>query len=67
MIETILEFVRAFEWRELVFLLAIFLVAGTIKGFLGIGLPAAAMAFLTLIMPPAEASCAYARSLPRLN
>ena len=32
--------------------LAIFLFAGIIKGFLGIGLPAAAMAFLTLVMDP---------------
>ena len=31
---------------------AIFLFAGVIKGFLGIGLPAAAMAFLTLVMDP---------------
>ena len=29
--------------------LAIFLFAGIVKGFLGIGLPAAAMAFLTLV------------------
>ncbi len=33
----------------------IFLLAGIVKGFLGIGLPAAAMAFLTLIIPPTEA------------
>lgn len=33
----------------------IFLGAAIIKGFLGIGLPAAAMAFLTLLMPPTEA------------
>ena len=32
--------------------MAIFLFAGIIKGFLGIGLPAAAMAFLTLVMDP---------------
>ena len=31
------------------------LVSGLIKGFLGIGLPAAGMALLTLIMPPTEA------------
>ena len=36
-------------------LAAIFLVAGTIKGFLGIGLPAAAMGLLTLILPPTQA------------
>ena len=35
--------------------MAIFLFAGIIKGFLGIGLPAAAMAFLTLVMDPAIA------------
>ena len=34
---------------------AIFLLAGTIKGFLGIGLPAAAMGLLTLFIPPTEA------------
>ena len=34
---------------------AIFLLAGTIKGFLGIGLPASAMGFLTLFIPPTEA------------
>ena len=32
--------------------LAIFLFAGIVKGFLGIGLPAAAMALLTLVMDP---------------
>ena len=34
---------------------AIFLFAGIIKGFLGIGLPAAAMGLLTLLVPPTEA------------
>ncbi|NKB54253.1 MAG: TSUP family transporter [Rhizobiaceae bacterium] len=34
---------------------AIFLLAGIIKGFLGIGLPAAAVGLLTLFVPPAEA------------
>ena len=33
----------------------IFLLAGTIKGFLGIGLPAAAMGLLTLFIAPTEA------------
>ena len=36
-------------------LVVIFLLAGIIKGFLGIGMPAAAMGFLTLFLPPAEA------------
>ena len=36
-------------------LLLIFLFSGIIKGFLGIGLPTAAMAFLTLVMEPTEA------------
>ena len=35
--------------------MAIFLFAGVIKGFLGIGLPAAAMAFLILVMDPKSA------------
>ena len=34
---------------------AVFLVSGVIKGFLGIGLPASAMGFLTLYLPPTEA------------
>ncbi|MEK9856229.1 MAG: sulfite exporter TauE/SafE family protein [Rhodobiaceae bacterium] len=33
----------------------IFVFAGIVKGFLGIGLPAAAMGLLTLIFPPTEA------------
>jgi len=33
----------------------IFLFAAIVKGFLGIGLPAAAMALLTLLMPPQDA------------
>jgi uncharacterized membrane protein YfcA len=41
---------------ELLALIVIFLLlSGIIKGFLGIGLPAAGMALLTLIMPPTEA------------
>ena len=36
-------------------ILLIFFVAGIVKGFLGIGLPAAAMAFLTLIIAPKTA------------
>ena len=39
----------------LVAVFAVFFVSGIIKGFLGIGLPAAAMAFLTLVMEPTEA------------
>lgn len=35
--------------------MVIFLFAGIVKGFLGIGLPAAAMALLTLILPPTDA------------
>jgi len=35
--------------------MAIFLFAGIIKGFLGIGLPAASMAFLTLVVDPTSA------------
>ncbi len=36
-------------------MLLIFLFSGLVKGFLGIGLPTAAMAFLTLVMEPTEA------------
>jgi uncharacterized membrane protein YfcA len=38
-----------------VLILLVFFVAGIVKGFLGIGLPAAAMAFLTLIIAPKTA------------
>ncbi|MEP0942122.1 MAG: sulfite exporter TauE/SafE family protein [Rhizobiaceae bacterium] len=38
-----------------VFLIVIFLLAGIVKGFLGIGMPAAAMGLMTLILPPTEA------------
>ena len=34
---------------------AVLLLAGIVKGFLGIGLPAAAMGLLTLVLPPTEA------------
>ena len=37
------------------YLAVVFLVAGVVKGFLGIGLPAAAMALLTLYLEPTEA------------
>ncbi|MDA9929798.1 sulfite exporter TauE/SafE family protein [Alphaproteobacteria bacterium] len=39
----------------IVAVIAIFLISGIVKGFLGIGLPAAGMALLTLIMSPTEA------------
>lgn len=40
---------------QVAILVLIFLGAAIVKGFLGIGLPAASMAFLTLVMPPQEA------------
>ena len=43
------------EPAEMVLVVGIFFIAALIKGFLGIGLPAAAMAFLTLIMEPTTA------------
>ncbi len=43
------------DLAETALIAVIFLGAAVIKGFLGIGLPAAAMAFLTLLMPPTEA------------
>ena len=43
------------EPAEMVLVAGIFFIAALIKGFLGIGLPAAAMAFLTLIMEPTTA------------
>ena len=55
MMEVITTLVRDFDPGQAVQLVLIFLFAAIVKGFLGIGLPAASMAFLTLIMPPAEA------------
>lgn len=52
MLET---FVPDLDPVQLVSMLAVFLIAGTIKGFLGIGLPAAAMGLLTFVMAPTEA------------
>jgi len=53
--ETIAALAQNFDALQTAQLVVIFLFAAIIKGFLGIGLPAAAMAFLTLIMPPTEA------------
>lgn len=53
--ETITALVQNFDVQQSAQLFVIFLFASIVKGFLGIGLPAAAMAFLTLIMPPTEA------------
>lgn len=53
--ETIATLIQNFEALQTAKIVLIFLVAAIVKGFLGIGLPAAAMAFLTLIMPPTEA------------
>ncbi len=53
--ETIAALVQNFDALQTVQLVLIFLFAAIVKGFLGIGLPAAAMAFLTLVMPPTEA------------
>lgn len=40
---------------EIVALAVVFVFAGIVKGFLGIGLPAASMGLLTLFLPPTEA------------
>jgi len=53
--ETIAALVQNFDAMQTAQLVVIFLFAAIVKGFLGIGLPAAAMAFLTLVMPPTEA------------
>lgn len=52
---TLLSFLPPLDPLHLIGLSGIFLLAGFVKGFLGIGLPAAAMGLLTLIMPPTEA------------
>ena len=55
MTEVLDDLARSLDLAQAGLLVLIFIVAGAVKGFLGIGLPAAAMAFLTLIMPPTEA------------
>lgn len=55
MSDVINDLIQDFDAVQTVLLIVIFLFAAIVKGFLGIGLPAASMAFLTLIMPPAEA------------
>ena len=55
MIEAISDLIQKFDPGQAAILVVIFLFASIVKGFLGIGLPAAAMAFLTLVMPPTEA------------
>jgi len=55
MSETIAALIQNFDAVQTAQLVVIFLFAAIVKGFLGIGLPAASMAFLTLIMSPTEA------------
>ena len=55
MTDTLTQLLENFDAVQAALLVAIFLFAAIVKGFLVIGLPAASMAFLTLIMPPAEA------------
>ncbi len=50
-----LSFLPSLDPAIIAAMLGIFLVSGLIKGFLGIGLPTAAMGLLTLVMPPTEA------------
>ncbi|WP_299143046.1 sulfite exporter TauE/SafE family protein [uncultured Tateyamaria sp.] len=52
MLETLLP---ALDAPTIAVLVSVFLFAGIVKGFLGIGLPAAAMGLLTLVLPPTEA------------
>lgn len=52
MLET---FLPSLDPTYLAVLASVFLIAGIVKGFLGIGFPAAAMALLTLFLPPTEA------------
>jgi len=49
------QFLPANDLNLLVYLLIVFIISGVIKGFLGIGMPTAAMGFLTLIFDPVEA------------
>ena len=51
----ITDLIQNFDLAQTMLLIVIFLFAAIVKGFLGIGLPAASMAFLTLVMHPTEA------------
>ena len=51
----IIYLIYNFDPVQTLTLIAILRFAAIVKGFLGIGLPAASMAFLTLFMPPTEA------------
>ena len=51
----VIDLISNINPMQTLILIAIFLFAAIVKGFLGIGLPAASMAFLTLIMSPTEA------------
>ena len=53
--EAFLIFLPFQDMSMILFLALAFLCSGTVKGFLGMGLPASAMGFLTLIMEPASA------------
>lgn len=55
MIDVLATLIQNFDPVQTALLIITFLFAAIVKGFLGIGLPAASMAFLTLIMPPTEA------------
>lgn len=55
MAEVINDLIQNFDLGRAALLTMIFLFAAIVKGFLGIGLPAASMAFLTLVMHPTEA------------
>ena len=55
MTDIITQLMASFDLGQAMLLVVIFLFAAIVKGFLGIGLPAASMAFLTLVMPPTEA------------
>ena len=51
----IINLISNFDPLQTLILIGIFLFAAIVKGFLGIGLPATSMAFLTLVMSPTEA------------
>ena len=42
--------------EQIALVAAVFLLAGTVKGLIGLGLPTIAMGLLGLVMPPAEAA-----------
>ena len=54
--KTLVEFYQNLGWALSLLVLGTFLLAGLVKGVIGLGLPTIAMGLLGLAMPPAQAA-----------